>query len=214
MSAIIHSTNGGAVSPEFRPIKCMTIAALCLVSGLTTLDALAQAGGQPLVLDTQTGIHSGAGGTVLQTGPLNGSGIVPARPMAELPELPQQDQQTIIVSPYIDLQQGRHHGGHGYGSSTGPQPSPSNNRNRPRSTLPHSGASYGVPPGTQTQAPVPTRPAVPQARQSPEQPPLITPIPIATPKSVATPSPVSTVPNPSRSLGPHTVTGAVTTSLD
>jgi hypothetical protein len=191
----------------------MAIAALCLVSGVTTLDALAQAGGQPLVLDTQTGIHNGAGGTVLQTGPLNGSGIVPARPMATLPELPQQDQQTIIVSPYIDLQ-GRHHGGRGYRSSTSPQPSPSNNQNRPRSTSPHSGASDGVPPGTQTQAPVPARPAVRQARQSPEQPPLITPIPIATPKSVATPSPVSTVPNPNRSLGPHTVTGAVTTSLD
>jgi hypothetical protein len=212
VSAIIYSTIGGAVSPELRPIKCVAIAALCFVSSLTTLDAFAQAGGQPLILDTQTGIHSGAGGTVLQTGPLNGSDMVPARPMAKLSELPQQDQQTIIVSPYIDLQQGGHHGGQGHGSSTSPQPSPSNNRNQPRSTSAHSGASYGASTGTQTQAPAQTRPAMPQVRQSPGQPPIITPVPIASRKSVATPSPVSTVPK--RSSDPHTVTGAVTSSLD
>jgi len=137
-------------------------AALWFLSGLTALDALGQAGGQPLVLDTQTGIHSGAGGTILQTGPLNGSGMVPARPMATLPELPQQDQQTIIVSPYIELQQGGHHAGQGYGSSTGSQPSSSNYQHRPRTTPPHS----GVPTGTQTQAPASTQPTVPQARQS------------------------------------------------
>jgi len=196
------------VSPELRPVKYVATAALWFLSGLTALDALGQAGGQPLVLDTQTGIHSGAGGTILQTGPLNGSGMVPARPMATLPELPQQDQQTIIVSPYIELQQGGHHAGQGYGSSTGSQPSSSNYQHRPRTTPPHS----GVPTGTQTQAPASTQPTVPQARQSPGQPPIITPIPIATPRSVAAPSPVPTV--PTRSSDPHTVTGAVTTSLD
>jgi len=200
------------VSPELRPVKYVATAALWFLSGLTALDALGQAGGQPLVLDTQTGIHSGAGGTILQTGPLNGLGMVPARPMATLPELPQQDQQTIIVSPYIELQQGGHHAGQGYGSSTGSQPSSSNYQHRPRTTPPHSGASYGVPTGTQTQAPASTQPTVPQARQSPGQPPIITPIPIATPRSVAAPSPVPTV--PTRSSDPHTVTGAVTTSLD
>jgi hypothetical protein len=200
------------VSPELRPVKYVATAVLWLFSGLTTVDAFGQAGGQPLVLDTQTGIHSGAGGTVLQTGPLNGSGMVPARPMATLPELPQQDQQTIIVSPYIDLQQGGHHAGQGYGSSTGSQPSSSNYQHRPRTTSPHSGASYGVSTGTQTQTPASTQPAVPQARQSPGQSPIITPIPTATPRSVATPSPVSTA--PTRSSDPHTVTGAVATSLD
>ena len=200
------------MSPELRPVKYVATTALWLVSGLTALDAFGQAGGQPLVLDTQTGIHSGAGGTVLQTGPLTGSGMVPARPMAKLSELPQQDQQAIIVSPYIELQQGGHQAGQGYGSTTGSQPSSSNYQHRPRTASPHSGASYGVPTGTQTQAPASTQPAVPQARQSPGQPPIIAPVAIATPKFVATPSLVPTV--PTRSSDRHTVTGAVTTSLD
>lgn len=201
------------MSPKLRPIKCVAIAALCLVLGLTTLDAFAQAGGQPLILSTQTGIHSGAGGTVLETGPLSGSGMVFARPMATLPELPQQDQQPIIVSPYIDLQQGGgHHGGQGYASLTGSQ-APSNNPHRPHSASSHSGATYGVPTGAQTPAPALTQPAMPQARKSPgQQPPIITPISVATPKTVATPNPVATV--PTRSSAPHTVSGSVTTSLD
>jgi hypothetical protein len=192
----------------------MATAALCLISGLTATNVFAQAGGQALILDTQTGIHSDAGGTVLQTGPLSSSGMESARPMAKLPELPQQDQQTIIVSPYIDLQQGGNHGGQGYGSSIGPQLSPSNNRNRPRSTSPHSGASYGVPNGTQIQAPALTRPSIPQARPTLGQPPIITPILNASPKSVAAPSPVSAASNRNRSTNPHAVSGAVTTSLD
>lgn len=200
------------MSPELRPIKCAAMAALCLTLSLSTLDAFAQAGGQPLILDTQTGIHSGAGGTVLQTGPLNGSGMVPAHPMAKLPELPQQDQQTIIVSPYIDLQQGGHHDAQGYGSPTGSQ-APSNYRHRPHSASSHSGASYGVPIGAQTPASALTQPAVPQAPKSPgQQPPIITPISVATPKTVATPNPVATV--PTRSSNPRTVSGSVTTSLD
>src|SRR5471032_1287606 len=171
---------GGAVSPELRPVKYVATALLWLVSSLTTIGVFAQAGGQPLILDTQTGIHSGAGGTVLQTAPLNGPGMVPARSMSTLQELPQQDQQTIVVSPYIELQQGAHHGGQGnggYGLSTGSQPSSSqpssSNRHRTRSTSPPSGHSYGVPTGTQTQAPVRTKPAIPQGRPSPGQPPII-----------------------------------------
>ncbi|WP_165092020.1 MULTISPECIES: hypothetical protein [unclassified Caballeronia] len=200
------------MSPELRPIKCVATAALCLVSGLAALGAFAQAGGQPLILDTQTGIHSGAGGNVLQTGPLNGSGMVPARALPTLPELPQKDQQTIIVSPYIDLQQGGHRAGQGYGASTSSQSSSFNRQHRPRSTSSHLSASYGVPTGSQTQAPASTQSAVSQVRQSPAQPPIITPVPVATPRSVATPSPAPTV--PTRSSDPHTATGAVTTSLD
>jgi hypothetical protein len=199
------------VSPELRPVKHVATAALWLILGLTTLDAFAQAGGQPLILDTQTGIHSGAGGTVLQTGPLNGTGMVQARPTAALQELPQQDQQTIVVSPYIELQQGAHPGGQGYGLSTGSQPSSSSSRHRSRSTSPPSGGSYGVPSGAQTPASVTTQPAMPQAHVPPGQPPIITPIPVSTPKSVAA-KPASTA--PTRSSGPHTVSGSVTTSLD
>jgi hypothetical protein len=62
---------------------------------------LAKPGGEPLVLDSQTGIHSGVSGTVLQTGPLDPPGMVQARPLATLPELPQQEQMPIMVSPYI-----------------------------------------------------------------------------------------------------------------
>jgi len=196
------------MSPELRPIKCAATAAPPCVSGLTALDAFAQAGGRPLILDTQTGIHSGAGGIVLQTAPLNGSGLVPARPMATLPELPQQDQQTIVVSPYIELPQGGHSGAQGYGSSTGSQSLPPNYRHRPHSMSPHSGGSYGVPTGTQTQAQIQTQPALPQTPQSS----IVTSVLIAAPKSVATPKPAATA--PSRSSDPHSATGTVTTSLD
>jgi hypothetical protein len=196
------------MSPGLPPIKCAATAALWLVLGLTALDAFAQAGGRPLILDTQTGIHSGAGGTVLQTAPLNGSGLVPARPMATLPELPQQGQQTIVVSPYIELPQGGHSGGQGYGSSTGSQSSPSSYRHRPHSMSAHSGGSYGVPTGNQTQAQTQTQPALPQTPQSS----IVTTVPIAAPKSVAAPKPAATT--PSRSSDPHSATGTVTTSLD
>jgi len=196
------------MSPELRPIKCAATAALWLVLGLTALDASAQAGGRPLILDTQTGIHSGAGGTVLQTAPLNGAELVPARPTATLPELPQQGQQTIVVSPYIELPQGGHSGAKGYGSSTGSQPSPSSNRHRSYSASPRSGGSYGVPTGNQTQAQTQTQPALPQTSQSS----IVTTVPIAAPKSVAAPKPVTIT--PSRSSDPHSATGTVTTSLD
>ncbi|BCQ23588.1 hypothetical protein NK8_17240 [Caballeronia sp. NK8] len=66
---------------------------------------IAKPGGEPLVLDTQTGIHSGvSGGTVLQSGPLGGPGMVP---MATLPGLPQQPDQPIVVSPYVEYSSGQ-----------------------------------------------------------------------------------------------------------
>jgi len=135
-------------------------------------------------------------------------GLVPARPMATLPELPQQDQQTIVVSPYIELPQGVHSGAQGYGSSTGSQSLPPNYRHRPHSMSPHSGGSYGVPTGTQTQAQIQTQPALPQTPQSS----IVTSVLIAAPKSVATPKPAATA--PSRSSDPHSATSTVTTSLD
>lgn len=199
------------MSPKPQTIRYVTMAALCLALSLPTLDAFAQAVGQPLILDTQSGIHSGAGGTVLETGPLNGPGMVPARPTAALPELPQQDQQPIIVSPYIDLQQGGNQNGQKYGSPATSQ-APSNNRHRPRSTASYSGAPYGISTGAQNQAPVLTGPAAPPARKPPAQPPIISPIPVTTPNKVATPNPVPTA--PVRSSNPHSVSGSVTSSLE
>ncbi|MDR5854768.1 hypothetical protein P9239_10110 [Caballeronia sp. LZ062] len=76
--------------------------ALCALSAVALCHgglAVAKPGGEPLVLDTQTGIHSGVSGTVLQTGPLGGPGMVP---MATLPGPPQQEQQPIVVSPYVE----------------------------------------------------------------------------------------------------------------
>jgi hypothetical protein len=78
----------------------MMLAALPLIAQ----SALAKPGGEPLVLDTETGIHSGVPGTVLQTAPLNSSGMVQ---MDTLPNLPQQDQQPIVVSPYVEYSTGQ-----------------------------------------------------------------------------------------------------------
>lgn len=78
---------------------------VALAAGLCCVDmALAKPGGEPLVLDTQTGIHSGVSGTVLQTGPLGGPGMVP---MATLPGIPQQEQPPIVVSPYVEYSNGQ-----------------------------------------------------------------------------------------------------------
>jgi hypothetical protein len=90
-------------SKSIRYASVATVAVV-LVSGFMLSTARAQAGGQPLILDTQTGIHGGAPGNVLQTGPVTGSGMVAARPMASLQELPQQGQQPMVVSPYIEVQ--------------------------------------------------------------------------------------------------------------
>jgi hypothetical protein len=66
--------------------------------------ACAKPGGEPLVLDTETGIHSGVPGTVLQTAPLNSSGMVQ---MDTLPGLQQQEQPPIVVSPYVEYPTGQ-----------------------------------------------------------------------------------------------------------
>ncbi|WP_374192410.1 hypothetical protein [Trinickia acidisoli] len=63
----------------------------------------AMADGQPLVLDTQTGIHDGQSGFVLQNAPLSRAAIVPAQ---QLPTPDQSNDATsgqppIIVAPYV-----------------------------------------------------------------------------------------------------------------
>jgi hypothetical protein len=77
----------------------MLAAMLCIAQS-----ALAKPGGEPLVLDTETGIHSGAPGTVLQTAPLNSSGMVQ---MDTLSGPPQQEQPPILVSPYVEYGSGQ-----------------------------------------------------------------------------------------------------------
>ena len=85
-----------------RTGRLASAACLCVavVTGICCSQAaLAKPGGEPLVLDTQTGIHSGTSGTVLQSAPLGGPGMVP---MATLPGPPQQAEPPIIVSPYVE----------------------------------------------------------------------------------------------------------------
>lgn len=81
-------------------------AAVYVASGLVFagIASHAMADGQPLVLDTQTGIHDGKSGLVLQNAPLSRAPMVPTQ---QLPA-PQQLNATsgdppIVVAPYISL---------------------------------------------------------------------------------------------------------------
>ncbi|MBB2999982.1 MULTISPECIES: hypothetical protein [Paraburkholderia] len=70
---------------------------------LVTLGALTSAGaqaGQPLILDTQHGISDGQKGIVLQNAPLGQSQMVP---MQQLPSPDANNQQPIIVAPYVEV---------------------------------------------------------------------------------------------------------------
>lgn len=79
----------------------------------------AMAGGEPLelgtqtgihdgqsgiVLDTQTGIHDGRSGIVLQNAPLSAEPMVPAPQLPTLEQTGSAAEQTpIVISPYIAL---------------------------------------------------------------------------------------------------------------
>jgi hypothetical protein len=87
-----------------------------VASALLASSVCAQPGGEPLILDTQTGIHSGAGGTVLQTGPLTSHEMAQAPSLATLPGSQQQNQPIIEVTPYIGVPQ---QGGRSVGNPSG-----------------------------------------------------------------------------------------------
>lgn len=197
-----------------------------LIFSAMIADAFAQAGGRPLILDTQSGIHSGAGGTVLQTGPLDEPGMVPARPLGSLPEVPQQGQQTIVVSPYIEVQPGGYAGAQGYGIAPGTQSQPGtagigSNRGL-RSSASHSGSLYGMPASGQPHVQPQPQSLQPRTRpQSSEQPraqpraqPTVSIAPISTATDPSTVSrTVGVKPKTSaRSSDPHTATGSVTSA--
>jgi hypothetical protein len=88
-----------SVLPRWRTVV-WTAAGFALLS----IAPYAAADGQPLVLDTQTGIHDGQSGIVLQNAPLSRAPMVPAQ---QLPTLQQLDstsgQPPIVVEPYIAL---------------------------------------------------------------------------------------------------------------
>lgn len=103
------------------PVRLRLRTVICAAAylALTGGASHAMAGGQPvelgtqtgihdgqsgIVLDTQTGIHDGQSGIVLQNAPLSSAPMVPAR---QLPTLEQSDsgsgQPPIVVAPYIAL---------------------------------------------------------------------------------------------------------------
>ena len=79
-------------------------AAVCLA--FAGIASYAMADGPPVVLDTQTGIHDGQSGLVLQNAPLSREPMVPMQQLAapaQLDSAATNDQPPIVVAPYIAL---------------------------------------------------------------------------------------------------------------
>jgi hypothetical protein len=81
------------------------IASLALLCAVPM--ARAESSGQPLALDTQSGISDGHSGIILQTAPLSHQPIVEASPMAAPSELAPSSSTPMVVAPYIGLSTGR-----------------------------------------------------------------------------------------------------------
>jgi hypothetical protein len=81
-------------------------ASVWLVATAISQPALADSDRKPVILDTQTGIHDGQSGVVLQSAPLGRTPIVSATDVAAPGELAPQTQPAIVVSPYIALPAG------------------------------------------------------------------------------------------------------------
>jgi hypothetical protein len=85
------------------PAAC---AAAWLILACAAPNALADSGGKPLVLDTQSGINDGQSGVVLQNAPLSHQPMVAAQPTAAPAGLPADSSPPIVVAPYINLPTG------------------------------------------------------------------------------------------------------------
>ncbi|KWZ50277.1 MULTISPECIES: hypothetical protein [unclassified Burkholderia] len=57
----------------------------------------------PLILDTQSGIHDGKSGIVLQNAPLSRAPIVAPTQPAPMTELPPGSTAPLVVIPYIEV---------------------------------------------------------------------------------------------------------------
>jgi hypothetical protein len=90
-------------SPRFSPrCRVAVYAAAWLV--LTGSASRAMADGQPLILDTQTGIHDGKSGLVLQNAPLSRAPMVTTQQLAAPEQLnATSGDPPIVVAPYIAL---------------------------------------------------------------------------------------------------------------
>ncbi|AOJ72182.1 MULTISPECIES: hypothetical protein [Burkholderia] len=79
---------------------CFAIGCVALC-GIATAAIAGANGGAPLILDTQSGIHDGKGGIVLQNAPLSHASIVaPAQP-APMTELSSGSTAPMVIIPYI-----------------------------------------------------------------------------------------------------------------
>lgn len=88
-----------SIPPRSRSILC---AAACLT--LVGVSPYAAADGQPLVLDSQTGVHGGQSGVVLQSAPFSREPMVPAQQLPAPQQLnPASGEPPIVVAPYIAL---------------------------------------------------------------------------------------------------------------
>ena len=85
------------------PLRGLAIAAAGFLLLCATDPARADSDRPPVILDTQSGIHDGKSGVVLQNAPLVRQPMVPAQPTATLTDMTPQAQQPIVVSPYIEL---------------------------------------------------------------------------------------------------------------
>lgn len=71
---------------------------------LAAVSSYALADGPPVVLDTQTGIHDGQSGIVLQNAPLSGAPMVQTQQLPTPTELNATSSDSpIVVAPYIEL---------------------------------------------------------------------------------------------------------------
>ncbi|AWY60982.1 hypothetical protein GNZ24_25195 [Burkholderia thailandensis] len=76
-------------------------AALCGI--VTAAVAGSDSARAPLILDTQSGIHDGKSGIVLQNAPLSRAPIVAQAQPATMTELPPGSTQPMVVIPYIEV---------------------------------------------------------------------------------------------------------------
>ncbi|MCM2490655.1 hypothetical protein [Burkholderia glumae] len=80
--------------------KLVTIGLICLAAAASR-GAMAAQDRPPVVLDTQTGIHDGRSGVVLQTAPLDPAPIVAPAEIRQPAGLQQNNQIPMVVAPYI-----------------------------------------------------------------------------------------------------------------
>lgn len=86
--------------------RCRVAAKTAMCLAFAGIASYATADGPPVVLDTQTGIHDGQSGLVLQNAPLSREPMVPMQQLAA-PAQPDpaaaNGQPPIVVAPYIAL---------------------------------------------------------------------------------------------------------------